>query len=43
MLAVLWTFTDTWFDWLTVDQAVEKILPYNVIPFSGGYYVVGKA
>jgi len=26
VLAVLWTFTDSWFDWLAAGQAVEKIL-----------------
>ncbi len=26
VLAVLWTFTDTWFDWLAAGQAEEKIL-----------------
>lgn len=28
VFAVLWTFADTWFDWLTAGQAVEKILLY---------------
>jgi len=26
VLAVLWTFADTWFDWLAAGQALEKIL-----------------
>ncbi len=26
VLAVFWTFTDAWFDWLAAGQAVEKIL-----------------
>lgn len=28
VLAVLWTFTDTWFDWLAAGQALERILLY---------------
>lgn len=28
VLAVLWTFTDTWFDWLAAGQALEQILLY---------------
>lgn len=28
VLAILWTFTDTWFDWFTAGQALEKILLY---------------
>jgi hypothetical protein len=25
-LAILWTFADTWFDWLAAGQALEKVL-----------------
>ena len=28
VLAALWTFTDTWFDWLAAGQALERILLY---------------
>ena len=28
VLAVLWTFTDTWYDWFAVGQALERILLY---------------